>query len=130
MIYMYDDFEFMFLIHKDIDRDAFLQLAGAKQGYARDMFGRMYDSLLRETLDVQEEYQLYYSTEYGNLGKYLYRKWNLDFDQVNEIMTHLKENSDLRLLRRIERSYQGTELRRFMTEDPMIERIEKILLKQ
>ncbi|GAA3952413.1 hypothetical protein GO495_12115 [Chitinophaga oryziterrae] len=128
MIYYYDDFEFMFLVHRGLNKEAFLAAAGAKHGYAADMFGRMYDALMIESLDVIDEFERYYKVEYENLGRFLYRKWNFTYEAVTEIMKQLEKNPEVRLMRRIEWSYHGSELRTFMSEEPMVNRIENILL--
>lgn len=128
MIYYYDDFEFMFMVHRDLTKDLFLQAAGAKRGYAADMFGRMYDAIMVESLDVMEEFERFYKVEYENIGRFLFRKWNFRANTVSQILKRMEENPNAVLRRRIESSYHGSELRRFMTEDPMVDRIEKILL--
>jgi hypothetical protein len=128
MIYYYDYFEFMFFIHKDMDRDKFLLAAGATKGYARDMFSRLYDAFASEKIDVIEEYETFYRVEYETLGHYLYHRWNMTAETAMEIVTTVNEQPDLRFFRRVERSYAGNQLRRFMTEDLMFARIKKILL--
>ncbi|KAA8480031.1 hypothetical protein BDE36_2379 [Arcticibacter tournemirensis] len=128
MIYYYDDFEFMFLVHRNLDKAAFLFSAGANHGYAADMFGRMYDALMIESLDVIEEFNRFYKPEYEALGGFLYRKWNFSYKNVEDILKKLEKNPEARLMRRIEYSYYGSELRKFMSEEPMVDRIEKILL--
>ena len=128
MIFHYDQFEFMFLMKKSMNKEKFLIAAGAVRGYAKEMFSRMYDSLSSETIDIITEYEIYYKIEYDSLGKFLYRKYNLSHRMVTQIMDQLKKEPDLRLYRIIDRSYLNGQIRNFMSEDPMVERIEKILL--
>lgn len=130
MIFHYDAYEFMFLIHQDMSKDKFLVAAGAKQGHSKELFGRMYDALRSENINVIEEYENFYSLEYNNLASYLYRKWNMRYEMVEDIIKQITENPQLQLFRRVERSYQGSGLRNFMSEDPMIDRIEKILIME
>lgn len=128
MIYHYDDYEFIFIVHKQLDKNRFLAAAGARRGYAVDMFSRMYDALMGDSIDLVEEFERYYKIEYEDLGRFLYRKWNLSYKAVSEIIKFLKGDPNLTLKRRLESSYHGTQLRTFMSEDPMVDRIEKILL--
>jgi hypothetical protein len=128
MIFHYDSFEFMFLIHNDMDRNRFLEAAGTPTGPSKELFGRIYDALRSENIDVIEEYETFYNLEYQNLGSYLYRKWNMSYDTVESICKCISENPELRLFRRVARSYQGSGLRNFISEEPMLERIEKILI--
>lgn len=128
MIFHYDGYEFMFLIHQDMSKDKFLEATGAKKGHSKELFGRMYDALRSENINVIEEYEAFYSLEYENLKSYLYRKWNMSYEMVEDIVQQITANPQLQLYRRIERSYQGGGLRNFMSEDPMVERIEKILM--
>ena len=111
MIFHYDGYDFMFLIHQDMNKDKFLEVAGAKKGHSQELFGRMYDALRSENINVIEEYEIFYSLEYDNLGSYLYRKWNMSYEMVESITRQLKENPQLLLFRRIERSYQGEQSR-------------------
>ncbi|MDN5423098.1 MAG: hypothetical protein L0G07_06800 [Chryseobacterium sp.] len=111
-----------------MNRDKFIEVAGATKGHSKELFGRMYDALKSENINVIEEYEIFYSLEYDNLGSYLYRRWNMDYEMVEAIVQQLKENSQLLFFRRVERSYQGSALRNFMSEEPMIDRIEKILI--
>ena len=128
MIFHYDSFDFMFLIHQDMNKDKFLGVAGAKTGHSRELFDRIYQALRSENINVIEEYETFYSLEYNNLGSYLYRRWNMSYEMVEEIAQQIKENPQLLLFRRVERSYQGSGLRNFISEDPMVNRIEKILI--
>ena len=130
MIYYYDHSEFMFFIHQDMDRDKFLLAAGASKGYARDLFSRMYNAFAAEKIDMICEYETYYRVEYETFGHYLYHRWNMTAESVTAIVEMVEKQPHLRFFRRVERSYSGSQLRRFMTDDLMSDRIENILLME
>ena len=130
MIFLYDDFELMYVMHKEMNKEQFLSASGAAKGYANDMFSRMYDALTTESVDLADEYETYYQLEYENFFSFLYRKYNLTGKQVESTQEILSGDPDLRLYKKLEYCYDGSELRRFMSEEPMEDRITKILIKK
>jgi len=77
MIYNYDEFGQLFvMIDKNINKDIFLEKVKVKSGtFADDLFSRVYDSLFSELINLEEEFEKYYSIEYESIKHFLYHKF-------------------------------------------------------
>ncbi|QQY31749.1 MULTISPECIES: hypothetical protein [Bacteroidota] len=115
-------------MHPDLTEKNFLKKTGAKDGYAKKMFTEMYQSIISERIDVIAEYKKFYSVEYGTLEEYLYKKYNLEVESIEELMEALEENKECRLYRKDQNSYGNWEISTFMNSETMFDRITEILL--
>lgn len=125
------DYQSIFVINRNLTKDIFLQMASIeKDGYAKDMFSRMYDNIFSELIDLEYEYQKYYSKEYDCFERFLYRKMYLDDEDIDKIIEIKKENSDyIVYLKKDDYSYgDGGGLMQFAFSETMHERITNILL--
>ncbi len=128
MVLFYESYKIMVLIHPDLTEKNFLKKTGAKDGYAKKMFTEMYQSIISERIDVIAEYKKFYSVEYGTLEEYLYKKYNLEVESIEELMEALEENKECRLYRKDQNSYGNWEISTFMNSETMFDRITEILL--
>lgn len=125
----YDSYMSILLINKNLTKEIFIEKAGASSGYAYNMFSRIYDSIESELINLDFEYDKYYSFEYNSLESFLYRKYNLNEDDIIMLMEERKKYPDCILYRKDELSYGGNgQLTTFAFSEDMYDRIMNILL--
>lgn len=129
MRYYYDTYKCILIAHRNLTKEWFLKHAGMRCGYAKDVFGRMYDSLFAESLNVIKIYKKYYHQEYATLEDMLLKKYCLSSNIVDEICKTLKENHDLFIFDVDTISY-GEHPEEFLFSEKMYERTEKLLKMQ
>ena len=57
-------------VHKGT-KEAFLRQAGTPKGFAKKMFGQIYDAIFKEAKDVEDMFERYYKKEYSDLSKFI-----------------------------------------------------------
>jgi hypothetical protein len=92
------------------------------------MFSRMYDSVTSELINVDEEYEKFYSFEYASIEHFLYRKYNLRTEHIEKLMKERKNNPDCVLYRKDDNSYGDYGIAQFTFSDAMGDRIIEILM--
>ena len=86
-----DKENYFVLISRDHSKSDFLRAAQvAADSLASELIERVYDCLVAHSVDIQEEYQKYYSDEYDNLGSFLYWKYNIDVDTIEQVESNLR----------------------------------------
>ena len=128
MKFSYDYSKSFFLINKELTRDLWLRKSGAQRGYSMDMFSRMYDSIFSELIDVEREYTKYYSFEYTKLEQFLYKKYNLSPEDIEEIMELRKANPDYSLFKKDDYSYGDYGIMHLAFSESMIDRVTDMLI--
>lgn len=94
MRYNYDYDKSLIVVDRRLTKEIFLQNAGIKQGkYAEDMFSRMYDWIFSEASYLEDVFEKYYKPEYDNFRDFLYKKYTLSNDAINELMS-IKSQSE------------------------------------
>lgn len=95
MIYNYDDFGLFFIvIDKNINKEIFLSKVGVKKNtYAEDLFSRMYDAIFSELINLEEEFDKYYSIEYESIQHFLYHKFSIPPNVIKDFF-NLKSEKD------------------------------------
>ncbi len=68
----YDFYKSILLINKNLTKEIFIAKAGANAGYAYNMFSRIYDSIESELINLDIEYNKYYSFDHSTLEHFLY----------------------------------------------------------
>jgi hypothetical protein len=124
----YDFYNSLLLINKNLTKEIFIERTGVKDGYSLSMFSRMYDSVTSELIDVDEEYEKYYSFEYKSMEHFLYRKYNLKGKHIEELMGERKKNPDCLLYRKDDNSYGDYGIAQFTFSDTMYDRVMEILM--
>jgi hypothetical protein len=66
----YDFYKSLLLVNKKLTKEIFLAKTGALDGYSLNMFSRMYDSITSELIDVEREFEKYYSFEYKSFEQF------------------------------------------------------------
>lgn len=128
MKYSYDTYKSLIVVNKKISKEHFLYCAGVHSGYAKDMFSRIYDSIFSEAELVDEILSKYYADEYDNIEDFLYVKYCIDRDCVDEIMKLVNSNEDYVLYDFEELNYGDSGAISFAFSSDMYERITNILL--
>lgn len=115
-------------MHPDLTEETFIKKAGAKKGYALKMFSDMYQSITSEKIDVVQEFEKYYSSEYKSFPNFLFKKYNMKVKLIKQIMDAMEENPKCKLYRKEQNSHGDWGISTFMLSDTLEERITKILL--
>ena len=118
------------LISPSLSRERFIEKVGAGTGLSLKMFSRMYNCIYSELIDVNEEFEKYYSFEYYSLELFLYKKYNLDVDDIDKLMIAKRENPHCNLYRKDNYSYGDYGLTAFIFSETMYDRIQKILMQK
>lgn len=129
MRYAYDMYKYLIFAHKDLTEEYFLQKSGVLDGYAKELFLRIYKSLFSESEDVKHVYETFYIDEYSSYKDFLLGFYGLKRKWVDEIMEKLNSNPSLRLY-----DYKtfsvGENFDDFITSESLYERFEKLLLME
>ena len=97
-MYTYDCFRYIMVVNRNLTKDFFLDKAGIRGGYAKDMFSRIYDSIFSESEDLVDSYEKYYSQEFDSLELMLEKKYNVPKENVDMFIQDLRENADYTLI--------------------------------
>lgn len=124
----YDYDKSLFLIHRNLTKEIFINESGVNDGYSLSMFSRMYDSIFSELIDLDKEFEKYYSFEYNSMDLFLWRKYNLKTIHINELNKVRTINPDCILYRKDEYSYGDYGIMQFAFSETMKNRIFKILM--
>lgn len=129
MRYAYDMYKYLIFANKDLTEEYFLQKSGVLDGYAKELFLRIYKSLFSESEDVKHVYETFYIDEYSSYKDFLLGFYGLKRKWVDEIMEKLNSNPSLRLY-----DYKtfsvGENFDDFITSESLYERFEKLLLME
>lgn len=87
----YDYSKSLLMINKNLTKEIFIQKTGARDGYSLNMFSRMYDSITSELIDIEKEFDKYYSFEYNSFEQFLYKKYNLKSKHIKDLLKEKKE---------------------------------------
>lgn len=129
MRYGYDMYCYLIFAHKDLTEDYFLQKAGAVDGYAKELFMRIYKSLMAESEDVSHLYETFYKTEYSSLSEFIEKYYCLDIRYIDEIMAYLGNNPQLKLYDYKSLSV-GENFDDFIYSETFYERFQQLLLME
>lgn len=116
------------LLNRNLTKKIFLDKSGVKEGYSYIMFSKMYDSIFSELIDLDYEYEKYYSFEYTSLKEFLYKKYNLNEEDITELLEERRKNPACGLYRKDDNSYGDYGLAEFSFSEVMYERIINILM--
>ena len=130
MRFPYRDYKSLFVISKRLTKDYFLEKAGVENAkYAKDMLSRIYDSIFSELIDAEEQYNKYYIIEYSTFRSFLYLKYCIDRETIEDIIKFKAKNDDYRIyIKQNDFSYGDYGIFRFAFSDEMKSRIINLLL--
>lgn len=75
-LFGYGAYRYLTSAHKGTKQD-YLKRAGVKKGFAKQMFGDIYDSVFREAIDVEELYKEYFLKEYSSLEQFISMRYSI-----------------------------------------------------
>ena len=127
MRYAYDMYRYLIFAHRDLTEKYFVEKSGAKGGYAKELFERIYKSIFTESMDVQYMYDTFYRTEYACLTDFLTEYYQLEPEYAKEITDKLEQRKELRLYDYDSLS-AGENFDEFITAEDMYERFEKLIM--
>lgn len=127
MRYAYDMDCYLIFAHKDLTEKFFVEKSGAVGGYAKELFQRIYKSIFTESMDVQYMYDTFFRTEYKGIKDFLMGYYQLEPEQVEEIVGILDNRKELRLYDYDSLS-AGENFDYFITSEEVYERFEKLVL--
>jgi len=120
-------YRYLIFAHKDLTEDYFVEKSGAINGYAKELFQRIYKSIFSESMDVQYLYDTFYRTEYNEMTDFLIGYYQLDPEYAKEIVGLLDDRKELRLF-----DYDSLSASEifddFITSEKVYERFEKLLM--
>lgn len=114
-IYAYDPYCYLMRVHRG-SKEEFLERAGVKDGYAREMFGALYDGVFAEALDVEELYRSYYANEYKSFEHFLSMHYSIPSSLI-KMFSEVLDNKDYRLIDFDSLSYGGDGVPGLMLSD-------------
>lgn len=131
MIYPYSiggNIEYYFLtIGKYFNRKKFLKRVKVKKGsHAEKVFGRIYDELMSETIDIQREYRKYYGEEYGDIREFLYQKFNIRRSLIDNLIEEI--NKGRRVFSGRKYSSKDYVICQLIFSETMLEKLNMLLL--
>lgn len=91
LLFKYDYDSYLLKVHKG-KKEQFLKNAGIKKGYAREMFGAIYDGIFAEAEDVQTLYNKYFCNEYQNLKLFIKMRYSVPEDHVQPYVDACESN--------------------------------------
>lgn len=129
MRYAYDTFCYLIFVHKDLTEEYFLQKSGVINGYAKELFLRIYKSLMSESEDVLYIYETFYKFEYSSFPIFLEKYYCLDKEDIDEIIEYLECNPQIKLYDYNSLSV-GEKFDDFVFSETMYERFQQLLLME
>lgn len=127
--YGYDFYQYLIFAHKDLTEEYFVSKSGVLDGYAKELFIRIYKSLFAESDDVKHLYEAFYLDEYENFEKFLIGVYGLTEGDARTIQKTLNANPVLRLYDYNSLSV-GENFDDFICSDDMYERFQKLLMME
>lgn len=126
-IFTYDYCRYIMVVNRNLTKNYFLDKAGIRGGYAKDMFSRIYDSIFSESEDLVDSYEKYYCQEFDSLGLMLEKKYNVPKETVDKFVQDLQENADYTLISFDSLSY-GENIDNLFSSGVFDKRFDKLLL--
>ena len=127
MRYEHDMYRYLIFAHKDLTEEYFVEKSGAVNGYAKELFQRIYKSLFSESMDVQYMYDTFYRKEYRSFMDFLMGYFQLEHIYAKEITDTIDKRKELSLYDYDSLSV-GENFDDFITSDDVYERFEKLVM--
>lgn len=113
----YDTFRYLMPV-RSISREEFILQAGAKSGFASEMFGSIYDAIFVEADDVWELYNKYYKQEYKSFEHFISMHYNIPM-KASQRLSKIIENKDNKLIDFSSVDFGYDEIEQFVFSDDM-----------
>lgn len=90
-IFAYDSYRYLMRVHKGT-KEEFLERAGVRGGYSKEMFGALYDGIFAEALNVEELYRSYYANEYKDFEHFLTMRYSIPSEYLKQFSDVYNDN--------------------------------------
>ena len=120
-------YRYLIFAHKDLTEDFFVEKSGAIDGYAKELFQRIYKSIFSESMDVQYLYNTFYRTEYEGMTDFLIGYYQLEPEYAKEIVDLLNNRKELRLFD-YDSLAAGEYFDDLITSEKVYEKFEKLIM--
>lgn len=127
MRYAYDMYRYLIFASKNLTENYFIEKSGAIDGYAKELFQRIYKSVFSESMDVEYMYDTFFKSEYKSFTDFLMGYYQLEPVVAEEITDTLEQRKDLRLYDYDSMS-AGENFDDFITSEEVYERFEKLIM--
>lgn len=127
MRYAYDMYRYLIFASKNLTEKYFIEKSGAIDGYAKELFQRIYKSVFSESMDVEYMYDTFFKSEYKSFTDFLMGYYQLEPVVAEEITDTLEQRKDLRLYDYDSMS-AGENFDDFITSEEVYERFEKLIM--
>lgn len=117
----YDLYRYLMTVHKGM-KEEFLKQAGTTKGFAKTMFGQIYDAIFTEAEDVEYMFEKYYKKEYSNLSKFISMHYCIPDKEVKHYMDALA-TGEYRVIDFSSLDYGSSSFENFFTSDEMFVRM-------
>lgn len=87
------------VVHKGLTLERFLNCAGIKYGFGRDMFAKIYNSVMAESENMEGLYEKYYKQEYDCFKTFIGTKFAISQMTLDSLMAGLTEKEEYTLIR-------------------------------
>ena len=121
----YDTFRYLMPI-RSISREEFILQAGAKSGFASEMFGSIYDAIFVEADDVKELYDKYYDQEYQSFEHFISMHYNIPME-ASQRLSKIIANKDNKLIDFSSVDFGSDEIEQFVFSDEMYDRFYELI---
>lgn len=92
--YDYKPYESLITVDRGLTREEFLRRCGVRSGYAKNLFGIIYDAIFSEAEDLRESFEKYYGEEYDSFLDYLQREFCLPRNVIEEFSKVLSRGGE------------------------------------
>ncbi|MBO7417748.1 MAG: hypothetical protein J6U14_02270 [Bacteroidaceae bacterium] len=117
----YDYYRYLMTVHKGTKKD-FLRRAGTTKGFAKKMFGQIYDAIFEEAKDVEEMFKRYYKQEYRDISHFISMYYCIPLAEVKHY-TDAIATGDYRVIDFSSLDYGSSSFENLFTSDEMFERM-------
>lgn len=119
---------FLKVVHKDLTVEKFLNCACLKNGFARDMFTKVYNSVMAEAENLENLYERYYKQEYDSFKDFIGAKFAIPQKSLDALMNGLSEKEDYTLIRYDSLDYGATGVADFIYGEEYDDMFERLFL--
>lgn len=127
MRYAYDMYRYLIFASKNLTENYFIEKSGVIDGYAKELFQRIYKSVFSESMDVEYMYDTFFKSEYKSFTDFLMGYYQLEPVVAEEITDTLEQRKDLKLYDYDSMS-AGECFDDFITSGEVYERFEKLIM--
>lgn len=117
----YDFYRYLMTVHKGT-KEAFLRQAGTSKGFAKKMFGQIYDAIFKEAKDVEDMFERYYKKEYSDLSKFISMHYCIPAKEVKHYTDSLA-TGEYRVIDFSSLDYGSSSFENLFTSDEMFVRM-------